>query len=106
VEKAKLEPVAYWSHRITGIFGALLFLPYSGVFWMAMVWPAQLFPAIFAIVADFFFCPTAILSLLLLLTLFGMVSGMITDLMIAGYSFAAIVTVGHSRIKRRFAKAD
>lgn len=100
MEKGKLEPVAYWSHGVTGLLGALLFVPYLGVFWMAMLWPAQLVPAAVAIVAGFFFWPTAILSSLLLLMLAGMVSGEISDFLIAGYSLAALVVVGQWRIRR------
>jgi len=104
VERTKLELIAYWSHGVTGLLGALLFVPYLGVVWMAMLWPVQLVPATVAIVAGFFFWPTAILSLLLLLL--GMVSGTISDFMFAGYSLAAIVIVGQWRIRRYFANAD
>ncbi len=105
MESGNLERVAYWSHGVTGLLGALLFVPYLGVFWMAMLWPAQLVPAGVAIVAGFFFWPTAILSLLLLLMLAGMVSGEISDLLIAGYSLAAIVVVGQWRIRKHYTDA-
>jgi hypothetical protein len=109
MERANLEPVAYWSHLIVGLLGALFFVPYLGVFWMAMLWPAQLVPAAIAIVSGFFFWPSAILSLLLLsllilLMLPEMVSSTIPDLMIAGYSMAAIVIFGYRRITRSRAK--
>jgi hypothetical protein len=105
MEKGKLERVAYWSHGVTGLLGALLFVPYLGALWMAMLWPAQLVPATVAIVAGFFFWPTAILSLLALLMLAGMVSGEVSDSLIAGYSLAAIIVVGQWRIRRHYTDA-
>jgi hypothetical protein len=104
VDRSKLEPIPYLFHGFLGLLCALLFVPYVGVFWFAGImhwWPVIIIIATVATVSGFFFRPTAILSLLVLLMLPSMLSGTIAGFAIAGYGLAVIVIICYWRLAKR-----